>query len=90
LANPQSGDTLLSGAYVIMGKAPGSDSVSIFLDSRDQGGIQLAQVTPSAGEFTVTVQLPANHTGGHTLFAYARSSATGAEESTSVPIILAH
>jgi hypothetical protein len=99
LANPSPGDTLGSGANVISGTAfdsraqqgSGIDRISFFLDSRDQGGMELTQVTlpqPSPNQFSVTVTLPSNHLGGHALVAYAHSAVSDTETSVTVPIDL--
>ena len=108
LANPNPGDMLMPGAYEIEGKAfdpraqqdSGVDRVSIFLDSRDAGGLDLGDATPgvpnpnleipgfpSMNGFTLVVNLP-NLAGEHTLFAYARSSVTGQETTISMPVVL--
>jgi hypothetical protein len=99
LANPSPGDTLHSGANIISGTAfdsraqqgSGIDRISIFLDSRDQGGAELTQVAvaqPSPNQFSVTVTLPSTHFGGHSLVAYAHSAVSDTETSMSVPIDL--
>ncbi len=96
VANPNPGDTLVSGAYVLSGVArdpaalsgSGIDRISIFLDDRDHGGIDLLDVTPTSSKFTITVSLPASHLGAHNLVLYAHSAVSGGEASVSVPIAL--
>src|SRR5262245_24488573 len=92
LSNPSAGDMLQPGGYVIQGLAydpeaqqgSGIDSLSIFLDSRDAGGLALGQTTPgmaplpglpapSMDSFALTVTLPAANLGGHSIVAYAHS-----------------
>jgi len=101
LANPSPGDSLEPGGYVISGNAwdsrsqngSGIDRLTFFLDSRDQGGLPLLDATaqqPADAAFTVTVQLPANHVGSHTLYVYAHSAVSDSESSTAVPISMAH
>ncbi|HEY3059972.1 MAG TPA: hypothetical protein VGL99_13460 [Chloroflexota bacterium] len=108
LANPQPGDMLMPGGYAIEGTAfdpravqdSGVDRVSIFLDSRDAGGIDLGEAAPggpnpnielpllpNVDAFNLVVNLP-NVTGQHTLFAYARSSMTGHETTISLPVVV--
>jgi hypothetical protein len=94
LGNPQSGDTVIAGAYTLSGSAvdaraqsgSGIDRLSVFLDSRDEGGTQLAQWMPTDVNFTVVVQLPTNRIGGHTLVVYAHSALSDTETSVAVPI----
>jgi hypothetical protein len=98
LSNPQPGDTVVSGAYTVTGSAvdaraqagSGIDRVSIFLDSRDDGGTQLAQIVPVGSNFSATVQLPTNRLGGHTLVAYAHSAISDTEAMVSAAITVDH
>jgi hypothetical protein len=99
--NPQSGDTLPHGMYVIQGLAfdasaqggTGIEQVQVFLDPRDEGGSFLGAASlglPGAGGaygFELVAQLP-NRVGGHTLSIYARSGISGRETSVSIPITI--
>jgi hypothetical protein len=102
LANPDPGSMLQPGGYVLAGTAmddrasqgPGIDRIDFFLDSREQGGMNIGTAVPGMttgpfgpDSFQTTVQLP-NTIGGHDLFAYAHSSVNGAESVISVPIAL--
>jgi hypothetical protein len=102
LANPDPGSMLQPGGYVLQGVAiderasqgPGIDRIDFFLDSREEGGLNIGTAVPGMGtgpfgpdSFQTTLQLP-NMTGGHDLFAYAHSSFNGAESVISVPIAL--
>jgi hypothetical protein len=99
--NPQNGDTLSRGMYVIQGLAfdaqaqqgTGIESVQVFLDPRDQGGqiLGLASlgVTGAGGAFGFQLVAPLpNRGGGHTLSIYARSAVSGRETSVSIPITI--
>jgi hypothetical protein len=97
--NPQNDDALPHGMYVIQGLAfdasaqggTGIEQVTVFLDSRDEGGSFLGTASlgrPGAGGaygFELVAQLP-NRVGGHTLSIYARSGISGRETSVSIPI----
>lgn len=92
VANPSTGATVLSGAYVTQGTASaGVDRVDIFLDNRDEGGFSLGSATVGGngmarGAWTATVDFPSNQKGLHTLWYYAHSTVTGAETAVQVPI----
>ncbi len=99
VANPESGSTVLAGAYVTQGFAldraatsgAGVASVTIFLDNRDEGGMFLASATPGSagmapGAWTATVDFPSNQKGLHTLWYYAHSGVSGVETAVEVPI----
>ena len=97
LGNPNSGDVLQLGDTFVNGiafdpSAPqgaGVDRVELFLDNRDSGGTVLGIGTPAGDHsFSIKVTLHSNQTGGHTFYAYARSSVTGQETVTSVPIFI--
>jgi hypothetical protein len=62
--------------------------VSFFLGDRDQGGVDILDITPSAARFTTTLTFPSSHLGAQTLFVYAHSSLTGSETSIEVPITI--
>jgi hypothetical protein len=99
VANPEPGSSVLAGAYVTQGFAfdraatsgAGVDKVTIFLDSRDEGGLFLASATPGSagmapGAWTATLDFPSNQKGLHSLSYYALSSVSGAETAVEVPI----
>ena len=96
VGNPQPGDLLPRGKYVMQGLAfdraapagSGVDRVSVFVDDRDAGGQLVGDAVlgqPVATGFTVTADL-SRIGGGHTLFVYARSSVSGREAIVSFPI----
>lgn len=99
--NPQSGDGLAHGQYIIQGLAfdataqggTGIEQVDVFLDPRDEGGQFLGTATlglPGAGGafgFELVAPLPAR-LGGHLLSVYARSSITGRSTSVTIPITI--
>jgi hypothetical protein len=110
LLNPSPGDALPPGTVIVQGVAfdpsapaaavAGVDSVTVFLDDRDQGGTMLGTATlgqpnplaapgsqvATAG-FTLNVLVP-NRKGQHTLVIYAHSSVTGIETALRVPVKL--
>jgi hypothetical protein len=99
--NPQDGDTLSRGVYVIQGLAfdaqaqhgTGIESVQVFLDPRDQGGqilgIASMGLTGAGGAFGFQLVAPLpNRGGGHTLSIYALSAISGRETSVSIPITI--
>jgi hypothetical protein len=101
LFNPNPGDLVLPGDYMISGVAvdpvaqngSGIDQVSIYLGPRDQGGVALATVTPSGGlhqdDFSVSVQLPNAETGTEEqLVAYAHSQLSDKTTEVSLPIVV--
>ncbi len=96
VGNPQPGDLLPRGKYVMQGLAfdraattgSGVDRVSVFLDDRDSGGQLigdgvLGQPTPTG--FSATIDL-SRTSGQHTLFVYARSAVTGKETTVNLPV----
>jgi len=100
LANPDPGAMVEPGGYVLQGVAmdqrategPGIDHIDFFLDSREQGGMNIGTTVPGMttgpfgpDSFQTTLELP-NMIGGHDLVAYAHSSFNGAESVISVPI----
>ena len=102
LANPDPGAMLEPGGYVLEGVAmdqratqgTGIDHVDFFLDSREEGGVNLGSAVPARttgplgpNSFQATIELP-DMIGGHDLVAYAHSSFNGAESVISVPIAL--
>lgn len=102
LSNPDPGAMLQPGAMVVQGVAmderategPGIQRVDFFLDSREEGGVNVGTAAPGmapgpmgADSFQTTITLPAA-TGGHDLFAYAQSSVNGAESVISIPIAI--
>jgi len=98
VGNPQPGDLLPRGKYVMQGLAfdraatsgSGVDRVSVFVDDRDSGGQHVGEAVlgqPVATGFTVTTDL-SRLGGGHTLFVYARSSVSGREAVVSFPVVI--
>ena len=98
VGNPQPGDLLPRGKYVMQGVAfdraassgSGVDRVSVFVDNRDSGGQLVGEGVlgqPVATGFTVTADL-SRLGGGHTLFVYARSSVSGHEAVVSFPVAI--
>jgi hypothetical protein len=96
IGNPQPGDRLPKGKYVMQGLAfdrsarsgSGVDRVSVFLDDRDKGGQLIGDGTlgqPTANGFSATIDL-SRTTGQHTLYVYARSSLNGTETSVNLPV----
>ena len=100
LANPDPGTMVEPGGYVVQGVAmdqratqgPGIDHIDFFLDSREEGGLNIGSAVPGMttgpfgpDSFQTTVDLP-DMIGGHDLVAYAHSSFNGAESVISVPI----
>jgi hypothetical protein len=100
VGNPNPGDFVLSGAYVISGAAwdpnatsgSGIQSVSVFLGQRDEGGTILGSTQPGIGSnpraFSVTVTLPDDVNAGTDFSAYALSSVTGQETAVTFPIFV--
>jgi hypothetical protein len=98
LGNPSAGDLLPLGDFFVNGTAydtsataqsAGIDRVELFLDSRDSGGTVVGIGTPATDHtFSIKVTLHNNQTGSHTFYAYARSSVTGEETVTSVPVFV--
>jgi hypothetical protein len=101
--NPQNGDALAHGMYIVQGLAfdanaqggTGIERVQVFLDPRDQGGqllgIASPGLTPDAAGGAFGYQLVAplpDRKGGHVLSVYARSALTGREISASIPITI--
>lgn len=94
LANPNPGDLLPYGDMYLQGVAydpnapagsDGVDSVEVFLESRDSGGLLLGQGVPASDHtFSIKSTIPSGISGTHTLFAYAHSSVTGQEIVVSV------
>jgi hypothetical protein len=101
IANPEPDATILAGAYVIQGMAMdhaadagvGIDRIDVFLEDRDEGGTFLGTAAVSGaagmapGSWTVTVELPDNMTGVHSLWFYAQSTA-GGEKVVEVPVTI--
>jgi hypothetical protein len=98
VGNPQPGDLLPRGRYVMQGLAfdraatsgSGVDRVSVFVDDRDAGGQHVGDASlgqPGAIGFTVTADL-SRIGGGHTLYVYARSAVSGRETVVSFPVAI--
>jgi hypothetical protein len=98
IGNPQPGDQIPRGKYIMQGLAfdrsansgSGIDRVSAFVDDRDAGGqfvgdAILGQPTPTG--FTLTADL-SRTPGKHILFVYARSAVSGHETVVSFPVVI--
>lgn len=93
LGNPNPGDIVQSGDYVVSGAAwdpaatsgSGISRVDLFLGRRDAGGTFLGSATPGSPDptnpraFSTTVTLPDNFNSGADFAAYAISSVSGQE-----------
>jgi len=101
VANPNPGDNITDGGYVISGEASdpaatsgaGISSVELFLGARDQGGQFLGSAVPGdAGTnphaWTVEVTIPSNFNRQVDFAAYAMSSVSGAETSVMFPVFV--
>jgi len=99
VGNPNAGDTIGQGDYVISGVAfdpaapsgSGISRVDLFLGQRDEGGNFLGSTVPGIGDnpraFVKTVTIP-EWNSGTTLAAYAISSVTGQQTSVVIPVIV--
>ncbi|HEX8968500.1 MAG TPA: hypothetical protein VF937_11505, partial [Chloroflexota bacterium] len=98
VGNPQPGDLLPRGKYVMQGVAfdraaitgTGIDRVSVFVDDRDSGGQHVGDATlgqSGSTGFSVTADF-SRFAGNHTLFVYARSSVTSREAVVSFPVVI--
>ena len=96
VGNPQPGDQLPRGKYVMQGLAfdrssrsgSGIDKVSVFVDDRDNGGQHVGDGIvgqPVANGFSATVDL-SRVNGTKNLYVYARSSVTGKETVVNFPV----
>jgi hypothetical protein len=102
VGNPNPGDNLIPGAYIISGEAfdpaapagtSGVSRVDVFLGLRDQGGTILGSAVPGDGTanprfFSVEVTVPTGFNRGTTFAAYALSSITGQETTESFPVFV--
>jgi hypothetical protein len=102
LGNPNPGDLLSQGEYVVSGLAfdpaatqgIGVDRVDLFLGNRDTGGLPLGSAVPGSASdanrraFELTVKLPTTVSGRQDFTAYASSSLSGQAMSVSVPVYL--
>src|SRR5690242_5687643 len=92
VGNPNPGDNINSGAYVITGQAfdpaatsgSGISRVDLFLGERDQGGTFLGSAVPgSSGSdpraFNIEVTIPSGGSHDVDFAAYATSSVSGTE-----------
>jgi hypothetical protein len=102
--NPKPGMSFHSGTHVdvtgiavdpaamsMASAAPfGIDEVQVFLDNPDDAGVFLANATMTSGTNTwlATISLPADNTGPHALWIYARSSVTGKQTASSIPVVI--
>jgi hypothetical protein len=99
VGNPNPGDQLSQGDYVVSGAAwdpsapagSGIARVDLFLGPRDEGGTFLGSTVPGLGAnpraFSVTVTLP-NVNEGNTFAAYAISGVTGQQTSVLIPVFV--
>jgi hypothetical protein len=101
VGNPQAGDSISRGMYVIQGVAfdsravgtAGVSRVQVFLDPRDAGGQFLGNadlsVSAAGGPFgfQLTTKLP-DRSGGHMLAIYAHSAVADEEIGVLIPIEL--
>lgn len=98
IGNPQPGDSLPRGKYVMEGQAfdraatagSGVDRVSVFVDDRDAGGQHVGDATLSQSTgngFSVTVDL-SKYSGDHSLYVYAHSAVTGKETVVNFPVTI--
>jgi len=96
VGNPQPGDLLPRGKYVMQGLAfdrsastgSGVDKVSVFAEDRDAGGQLIGSGVvgqPTIDSFSATIDL-SKTSGQHTLYVYARSSVTGKETMVNLPV----
>jgi hypothetical protein len=102
VGNPNPGDNLVEGAYIISGEAfdpaapagtSGISRVDLFLGLRDQGGTILGSAVPGDGTanprfFSVEVTVPSGLNRGTTFAAYAISAVTGQETTVSFPVFV--
>ena len=97
LSNPNPGDVLSQGDYIVSGVAfdpsantgNGISRIDVFLGQRDSGGVILGSVVPQGDrQWSIKATLPSNLTGGHDFVAYAYSSVDGQETSISVPVFV--
>jgi hypothetical protein len=99
VGNPNAGDTVQEGDYVISGVAfdpaapsgSGISRVDLFLGPRDDGGNFLGSTVPGIGNnpraFSTKVTIP-DWNSGTSLAAYAISSVTGQQTAVIIPIIV--
>jgi hypothetical protein len=96
VGNPQPGDQLPRGKYVMQGLAfdraastgTGVDRVTVFADNRDSGGQLIGNAVlgqPGATGFSATIDL-SKLSGSHDLYVYARSSVSGKETVVNLPV----
>jgi len=101
VANPNPGDNLVPGAYIISGEAfdpaattgSGISRVDLFLGLRDEGGTILGSAVPGEGTdnprfFSVEVTVPEGFNRGTSFAAYALSSVSGQETTVSFPVFV--
>jgi hypothetical protein len=99
VGNPNPGDTVQTGDYVVSGEAwdpsassgSGISRVEVFLGSRDQGGNLLGSTVPGMGNnpraWSLEVTMP-DVSEGNTFAAYAISGVTGQETAVLIPIFV--
>jgi hypothetical protein len=101
LANPNPGDFLAGGGYIVSGSAfdplasqgAGVSRIDFFLGSRDQGGLFLGSTVPGAGanarDFQVQLTIPSSgRSNGTDFVAYAYDANSSGETTISVPVFI--
>jgi hypothetical protein len=101
VGNPNPGDNINAGGYVVSGEAfdpasqsgAGISSVDLFLGERDQGGLFLGSAVPGSSgtdprAWSVEVTIPSNFDHNVDFAAYADSSVTGSETTVTIPIVV--
>jgi hypothetical protein len=88
LANPNAGDVVGYGDYVVSGAVdPSIERVQVFLGDRDFGGMMLGSAVPANGTFMLTVKIPTTVAGGHDFVVYAMAG-NGQETRVAVPVYI--
>jgi hypothetical protein len=102
VANPNPGDQEIPRSLVMTGTALDSTAptgagimqVQAFLGSRDQGGTLIGTAAVGANPtglpsgWSLTTSIPANISGGQSLFVYGASSVSNQEAFVSIPIVV--
>jgi hypothetical protein len=102
LGNPSPEAVLSVGDLIVQGEAydpaatdgSGVDSVQVFLDSRESGGIDIGNGAPgqngaaNARFFSIKATIPSGANGAHNFVVYAHSALTGQETVASVPVFI--
>jgi plastocyanin len=102
VANPNPGDQEIPHALIMSGTAvdttaassAGIAQVQIFLGNRDQGGAFLGAATfvdnpaDAPGAWSIASVIPANMSGGQSVFVYGTSSVSGQAAFVSIPVVV--